>query len=174
MSDVNYSYFILDTARLGEAALIYNGSDIEQAAGGRPWLRLYADASTRMVGNAILRLARLHTNDPEKRPAQILQEISELEAELAGLKGERFEIWNGRDGQVRSTPRTGATLRVSWAIQDQSYEDWYPTVAAAKAALAEMARAEGRALSPNGWHLDLTAHGCHESGADVTRCGGSR
>jgi len=101
----------------------------------------------------------------------IRSQITELEGQLSTLAGEGLPIWSGRDGGIyfQDMPTGGATLTVEWAVSDHSYEDWYPTTEAAKAALLELARANFRAVNENGFEADLTAPGCHDSRAYVTR-----
>jgi hypothetical protein len=99
----------------------------------------------------------------------VRSEITKLESELAALAGEPLLIWDGRNGDVRDCPPGGARLYVSWAINDRSYEEWYPTTEAAKAALLKLAHANGRVPDDQGMHVDLTAPGCHSSSARVTR-----
>lgn len=102
---------------------------------------------------------------------QIHADIKTLEQELVVLAGEPVMIWHGTYGTMSECPATGATLDVSWAIEDQSYQMWYPAAEGARAALAMLARTEDGELSSDGWTADLTRHGCHSSKAWITRLG---
>lgn len=81
---------------------------------------------------------------------------------------DRITIWTGRDGDIAQAPPYGAILRVDWAVRQSSYEDWYPTIETAKAALAALAAEYHRLPSDNGMYVDLTADGCIESYARVS------
>lgn len=106
---------------------------------------------------------------PDTRVASIRSKIAALEGELAAIEGKPLRLYDGHYGQVHDTPQGGAILHVQWAISDQSYEDWYPTTEAAKAALLRLARDCGTAPDATGFHVDLTAPGCHQSSAWVER-----
>jgi hypothetical protein len=104
-----------------------------------------------------------------------LDELSELEASIAGERsrrsGEPLEIWNGREGQIATRPPGGFILKCSWAIEDQSYADWYPTEEAAIAALEALAKSERRVVTRREGYwpsVDLTAPGCYPSRAWIS------
>lgn len=107
---------------------------------------------------------------PETRTTeQILSDIAKLEGELATLKGEPLLIEDS-GFKVRECPPGGATFTLSWCVpEDANYTEWYPTAEAAKAKLALFARKHNRAVSDDGFYVDLTAQGCQDSRAYVTR-----
>lgn len=99
---------------------------------------------------------------------EIRAQLATLEGQLYVLSGKGLEIYRGPD-KIRDIPPGGALLDVSWAVSDQSYQEWYPTTEAAKAALLALARKEGCTPSDNGLYVDLTSPGCQPSSAWVTR-----
>ena len=96
-------------------------------------------------------------------------EIARLRGKIAALAGEGLPVWEATTGDIRDLPPGGATLSVEFAVEDQSYEDWYPNTRAAKAALFELARQHGRVPTTDGLNVDLTEPGCKPSRAYVTR-----
>lgn len=88
-------------------------------------------------------------------------------AEFAGVP----LVIEQRGEHLNDIPAGGALLEVSWAVANQSYTEWYPSVEAAKAALLKLARSEGRAPAEDGMYVDLTASGCHSSSAWVVPSG---
>lgn len=90
-------------------------------------------------------------------------------AQIAQRDGEPLTLWTGRDGQIHPKPATGAILGVYWAVSDQSYETWYPSVGAAQAELHALALHHGRVPREDGLYVDLTAPGCHTSYARIER-----
>jgi hypothetical protein len=102
-----------------------------------------------------------------------LDELTKLEASIAGERarraGEPLEIYS-RGVQHASPPAGGFCLHVRWAISDQSYVDWYPTLEAATAAIESLAKSEGRVVDHRDGHfpsVDLTVPGCISSDAWV-------
>jgi hypothetical protein len=97
-----------------------------------------------------------------------LDELTQLEAAIYGERARRAGkavIVRDRNGR-HPCPAGGALLAVDWAVSDQSYLAWYPTRAAARAALAALAASEGRVPeSPD--YVDLTYDGCLPSTAEV-------
>jgi hypothetical protein len=103
-----------------------------------------------------------------------LDELSTLEASIAGERsrrsGEPLEIYS-RCVQHASPPAGGYCLHVRWAVEDQSYVDWYPTLEAATAAIEALAKSEGRVVDYREGYLpsvDLTVPGCHPSSAWIS------
>jgi hypothetical protein len=78
-----------------------------------------------------------------------------------------MRIWD-RDVDLEC-PSGGAVLEVRWAVDDQSYDEWFSTVEAANASLEAIAAAHGRRVdrSTRGYSVDLTASGCIPSSARV-------
>lgn len=109
------------------------------------------------------------TVSPTRTTEQIRAEITALEAELSTLAGTPLLIWDGMSGDLHDVPIGGALLHVSWAVSDRSYQEWYPGVEQAKAALLALARANDCVPSLDGFHVDLTSPGCHSSSAYIER-----
>lgn len=115
---------------------------------------------------------------PAQAPVETLPDISGLSVDglrrlQAAIKGRITEmsedslvIWTGDDGDVADCPKGGVILRQRWAAGGRhDMDEWYPSLQAAKAALLDLAKANGRTPSPNGCYVDLTREGCHSSGA---------
>lgn len=141
---------------------------------GNGYLRTKTDDARELDGDA----ARLHhlwsvdlqPSSPGPRTADLIRkEITALEAELHILSGEGFCTWDGMHGDLADIPPGGALLCARWAIEDRSYDVWYSTTEAAKAALLALAREHGAVPDQDGFHVDLTSPGCHTSRAWVQR-----
>jgi hypothetical protein len=101
-------------------------------------------------------------------------ELGELDALIVAARarraGEPIEIYS-RCVQHASPPAGGYCLHVRWAISDQSYVDWYPTLEAATAAIEALAKREGRVVDKREGYwpsVDLTCPGCHPSRAWIS------
>jgi hypothetical protein len=118
-------------------------------------------------------MTRQKGEDPVRTVDTIRAEIAALRGELAELSGEPIETWNGIADYIADPPPGGAFLdfRIAgdWVNSQYSYQKWYPSVEAAKAALLKLAQREGRVPDRDGFHVDLTAPGCQTSQAWVTR-----
>jgi hypothetical protein len=120
------------------------------------WLNAYEQRCTEVIKDIMERASG-------GRVADLRQLAAAIEGEIRARAGEGLVVWD-RNGQCE-VPPGGAVLEMRDAIEDYSYDEWYPTMAAAKAALA---RASGsRQLSENGCYVDLTAAGCNQSYALV-------
>jgi hypothetical protein len=100
-----------------------------------------------------------------KRLAKALE--TDIDAERQRSVGP-LRIW---DREVdRPCPSGGAILHVRWAVGGYSYDEWYPTIQAANAALEILAAKNGRQVDRSnlGYSVDLTLSGCHSSSAWVT------
>lgn len=113
--------------------------------------------------------------------AAIRAEITRLERELSRLSGEVITIWHGSGGESHDVPPGGALLTVEWAVSDQSYCEWYPTLEGAKAALLSLrVRRRSGGISPAqprgglraaGGGLDQPPRQRHWAGRGVLRAG---
>lgn len=88
----------------------------------------------------------------------IRAEISRLEGELSRLSGKPLIIYDqgGSYYENCDIPAGGALLTYSPAISEYGYQEWYPTLEAAKAALLKMGRENNTMPDATGLNLDLT------------------
>jgi len=99
----------------------------------------------------------------ERRPALAERVRVVLDAALM-QPGASLRI-RDRDTE-RTPPPGGALLIVTWAVDDQSYTDWYATPKAALQAM-EALRDHERGHYVGEYAVDFTSPGCHHSGACV-------
>jgi hypothetical protein len=85
-----------------------------------------------------------------------------INGELAARAGRGLLVWNAEGYRVQA-PNGGAVLHVSYALSSASYDEWYPTEAAAMAALYKLAGDK----PVTGRFVNLTKQGCSESSAWV-------
>lgn len=107
-----------------------------------------------------------------KDPAALAKDLQlAIIVGLAERTGEPRTVWNGREGTLCPTPSTGAVLHVRYAVSDYSYDDWYPSVTLARAALRELAMRKGVEPDDGGMSVDMTSPGCHTSDAYIREVG---
>jgi hypothetical protein len=99
-----------------------------------------------------------------------LDELDELETEIAAERtrraGESLVVCTSDGVDVHTIPDGGALLEVRFCTDRSASLEWFPTIGAARAALAALARAHGRVVD-NYDSVDLTAPGCFESWARI-------
>jgi hypothetical protein len=100
-----------------------------------------------------------------------LEELGRLDAAIAGelaARADRSLTIRTSDGEyVQSPPAGGALLHIYFCTDPTASIDWYPSVNAARAALAALGKARHRAV--DGDYLDLTVAGCHPSYAKIVQ-----